>query len=731
MAQVQCSDKFALLKCTIALFFLISVPLKPSTFDYIYPHHSIPSFSNFGTVGLIQMPTARMHSAGTVGFTWSHNDPYINGSIIAYPFSFLEAAYSYTDINNALYSDNVAFSGKQTYKDKGFDFKLRLLKERRFFPVISAGFRDFAGTGIFSSEYIVATKNINNLDFTFGMGWGIFDQNRVKNPFIYVSEKFNDRSKSGNTQGGEFDLNTMFSGPAGLFGGIEYILPNVNGARLTVEYDGTNYQKEGFPFGRKSFKYAFESVKQPDSKINFGFTYPVNKHLQLKLNYVKGNTINFGFSLHGSFGGKNPVVKKRDPIKKISNQKEYKYVSGLDDLYLYRNTLRFLDENKLNIQKADLTNSTYSIQYSQSTHASHLRASGRVATILDQITPDHVKKFVITNVNAGMPMNTVTIDRDKFTRYQQDPIPVLGVKALDLKPADNNRVYKYNPSTDFPKIFWKIAPQVRSQIGGPDGFYFGDLRIQANSETVFSKNLTFLASASFGVYDTFGQIQLSSDSILPHVRTDIVKYLQQSSDYNVKRAQLNWFNSLGVNVYSKISAGLLEEMFGGIGGEVLYRPFYKNYAIGAELWRVRQRDYEMLFKFREYETTTGHINLYLMEPRSQVLIALKGGRFLAGDSGINFDFSRRFKSGLRIGAFFSKTDISKREFGEGSFDKGFYFHLPIEMFFESYSKVNTSWGLRPLTRDGASYLNHSHHLWGVTEQAQIINFNRDFDDLYD
>lgn len=120
-----------------------------------------------------------------------------------------------------------------------------------------------------------------------------------------------------------------------------------------------------------------------------------------------------------------------------------------------------------------------------------------------------------------------------------------------------------------------------------------------------------------------------------------------------------------------------------------------------------------------------------MEPRSQVLIALKGGRFLAGDSGINFDFSRRFKSGLRIGAFFSKTDISKLEFGEGSFDKGFYFHLPIEMFFESYSKVNTSWGLRPLTRDGASYLNHSHHLWGVTEQAQIINFNRDFDDLYD
>jgi hypothetical protein len=731
MAQAEWSEKFIILKCILIFFAITSTPLQASTFDYIYPRHHIPSFSNFGTVGLIQMPTARMHPAGTVGFSWSHNDPYINGSIIAYPFSFLEASYSYTDINNALYSDVEAFSGKQTYKDKGFDFKIRLFKERRLLPVISAGFRDLAGTSIFSSEYIVATKRINNLDITFGMGWGIFDQNRVKNPFDYLSDRFKDRSKSGNTQGGEFDVNTFFSGSAGLFGGIEYIIPNVNGLRLSLEYDGTNYKKEGFPFGRKSFKFAFEPVKQPDSRINFGFTYPVNKHLQLKLNYVKGNTINFGFSLHGSFGGKNPVRKKKDPVKKIINQKEYKYVSGLDDLYLYRNTLRFLDENKLNIQKADLTDNIYSIQYAQSTHASHLRASGRVATILDQITPDHVNKFVITNVNAGMPMNTITVDRDKFTRYQEEKIPVLGVKSLELKPADNNRVYKYNPSADFPKIFWKIAPQIRSQIGGPDGFYFGDLRMQASSETVFSKNLTFLASGSFGIFDTFDEIKLTSDSILPHVRTDIVKYLQQSSDYNIKRAQLNWFNSLSPNIYSKISAGLLEEMFGGFGGEVLFRPFHKNYAIGAELWRVKQRDYEMLFKFRDYDITTGHINIYYTEPRSQVLIALKGGKFLAGDSGINFDFSRRFKSGLRIGAFFSRTDISKVEFGEGSFDKGFYFHLPIEIFFESYSKVNTSWGLRPLTRDGAAYLNHSHHLWGVTEQAQIINFTRDFDDLYD
>ena len=68
----------------------------------------------------------------------------------------------------------------------------------------------------------------------------------------------------------------------------------------------------------------------------------------------------------------------------------------------------------------------------------------------------------------------------------------------------------------------------------------------------------------------------------------------------------------------KLSAGLFEEMFGGFGGEILYRPFMKNYGIGAELWRVRQREYKMLLGFRDYETTTGHINLYYLHPKKFV-----------------------------------------------------------------------------------------------------------------
>ena len=91
------------------------------------------------------------------------------------------------------------------------------------------------------------------------------------------------------------------------------------------------------------------------------------------------------------------------------------------------------------------------------------------------------------------------------------------------------------------------------------------------------------------------------------------------------------------------------------------------------MWQVFQREYDQMFKTRDYKTLTGHLSLYYQEPRSNVLFHIKGGRYLAKDSGITFDFSRIFRSGLRLGAFFTLTDISDEEFGEGSFDKGFYF----------------------------------------------------------
>ena len=231
------------------ILLISSFPVLSDINDYIYPNR-FPSFSNYGTTGIIQMPSARLHEEGSLAVSWSHYEPYLRGSIIAYPFSWLEATYGYTDINNALYSNVPSFSGSQSYKDKGFDVKIRLLKETDFFPNIAVGIRDLAGSNQFEAEYVVASKFIKNIDFTLGLGWGDLSHGRYRNPLSVFGDGLNNRvSNNIGGQGGEFVLDRYFRGSVGLFGGIEVFLPNTRGLRFKIEYDSTNYLEEAFGLG--------------------------------------------------------------------------------------------------------------------------------------------------------------------------------------------------------------------------------------------------------------------------------------------------------------------------------------------------------------------------------------------------------------------------------------------------------------------------------------------------
>ena len=727
----------------LCLMLFLSASAYPALKDYIYPFSS-PSFNEYGAVGLIRMPSARLHEEGTIAFNWAKNDPYTRGSIIAYPFSWLEASWQYTDVDNALYSNVESFSGKQTYKDKGFDVKFKLVSEGSLVPNIALGIRDIAGTGTFAAEYLVASKNIdisssfNNfnyettIDLTFGLGWGDLSHNKFSNPLAKLDTSFEKRTIISDTQGGEFSPGRYFSGPMGVFAGIELPLPNLHGLRLKVEYDGTNYEEEGFPFGRKSFQLAFEPIKQSQSRLNMGFTLPVNNNLQVYGAFTKGNTLSFGFSLFAGFGQKNPLIKSSEPRKPVRNPELVQELVYGDDEQTLIAAMNALGQRNIHVSKGSVDKEVLTVLYAQNTYLSHSMATGRAVQALDEISPDYIKTFKLENINAGMIMSSISVDRESFNKYKKDNLYNLAKKDIKIESSTySERSYKFNPPFAYPYTFWSLEPDLVSQIGGPDGFFFGSLRIAANAEFKLRSNLSLSVNSSIGVFDNFDDLKLASDSILPHVRTDIVKYLKETEDYSINRVQINYFMNPFNDFYAKLSAGILEDMFGGIGGEILYRPMNQAYAIGAELWSVRQREYNMTFKFLDYKTETGHINLYYKEPYSNITFALKGGRFLAGDSGVNLDFSRRFKSGLRIGAFFSLTDISKREFGEGSFDKGFYFNIPMQAFYTNYSRNLAGWGLKPLTRDGAAYLHHSHHLWGITEPAQSYAFTRDWDDLYD
>ena len=57
-----------------------------------------------------------------------------------------------------------------------------------------------------------------------------------------------------------------------------------------------------------------------------------------------------------------------------------------------------------------------------------------------------------------------------------------------------------------------------------------------------------------------------------------------------------------------------------------------------------------------------------------------------------------------MGFFFSRTDVPAAIFGEGSFDKGFYFKIPNNLFYKKRTRGSTNLALRSMTRDGGQKL---------------------------
>ena len=54
---------------------------------------------------------------------------------------------------------------------------------------------DLAGTGYYSSEYIVGSYGVDNLDLHFGLGWGTINgsDSKIKNPLTYIHDSFSNR----------------------------------------------------------------------------------------------------------------------------------------------------------------------------------------------------------------------------------------------------------------------------------------------------------------------------------------------------------------------------------------------------------------------------------------------------------------------------------------------------------------------------------------------------------
>ena len=705
------------------LVFLFSLSLGASIEDYL-PQDVGPTSSRYGGIGLIEIPTARFAKEGNLRLGITSSWPYEVTALTAAPFEWMEATYRYTEIKNQLYSDIPSFSGNQTLKDKGFDFRFRILKESRYLPQVALGLRDLAGTGLFSAEYLVASKRFWDLDITAGLGWGtLAGKTAFSNPLIRVADRFKYRTGQQGA-GGEFSYDDWFSGDrVSLFGGLEYTLP-FRGWRLKLDYDTSNLADEPWL----------------ESPYNYSITSGVRDIIEYSVGLKGGKEFTFSFFIKGDFGT-GPLVPKFDPpITLTPPSAKDKNRLFQDPELLFGSINANLAIAKIYTQGVSIVDDELILTVNQAKFRSQPRAIGRAIRVASLLAPDNVNYITVNTMNADVELSSVTVRRDAFMDLtnSEGSIAELYRNAIIQSPDQHWKRAQFQPTVNFPEIRTNIAPAVKNMIGGPEAFYLGQLWIRINNTIKFRRGLEMSTVIGINLWQNFNLLRTPSESVLPHVRSDVQEYLKEGTN-NIMRMKLDYLFSPFKDVYARFDVGLLEEMFGGVGGEVLWRPYNRTWAIGVAAHRVRQRDYKQKFGFldrdrggfKKYETETGHLELYKEFPKQGVIAQVMAGKFLAGDKGATLDISRRFDTGLRLGFFLTKTNVSAQEFGEGSFDKGIYFQIPHDLFFTNYSTGQVFFGIHPMTRDGGALLVQHKSLYSITGNTAKYEILRDWEHISD
>lgn len=632
------------------ILFVIFLCLKVHTDSYIYN-----SFNNHGVLGLINTPSARMYDEGAFGITLYDGTPDQKLTMTSYPYDWMEASFFYTNIQNQSYGAGY----NQDYKDKGFNLKFRLKEEGRW-PAIAVGFNDIAGTGYYSSEYIAANYGRDNLDFSFGLGWGTLNgsNSSFKNPLINIYDGFKDRPTQFSGKGGQFQPSRYFSGgTVSPFFGINYVFNDK--FKFKLEYDSTDTESNNrIKYDTRESDYSFGIEYQPSKNYLIGMSFERGSYLSLKFNF------------------------KSDPKDTLKTY-QYKPAEELEGDGAYKKLIKNLEENGIGVKKIIEDRTKIGIEVSQFTHPS--------LEIMEEIIYTATKN---SQLKKEVTVDYVTANLKVSSNIQSE----LEDDAVTVYTANASRGFNTNTRLNF-----------RPFLAARDGFFKYAILLENDSEYIFNDSLFISSNLKYSIRDNFGDLTIPPLNTYPaQVRSDVKSYLRNFDDrVIIGRAELNYFRTIKPNNHIMVTAGILEEMFSGIGLEYLYFNQKNNFAAGFELFNVYKRDYDLRFGHQDYSNTIGSVNFYYRNFRYVPFDSkISFGEYLAGDVGTTFEISRSFKTGLKFGVFASFTDVTSEEFGEGSFDKGIFFNIPIYQNFVSYT-----W--RPLTKDPAARLNRQHNLYNM------------------
>ncbi len=662
-----------------------------------------PSLSFWGVPGLIDMPSAETGPDGEVTASVSSFAGISRGVLGFQITPWMSGTFRYSSMRRF----NTSFP--TTYYDRSFDLRFHLVDEGRYVPSVTLGLQDFIGTDLMSAEYLVATKYVTPaLALTLGLGWGRLGS------YGSIGSTFGTRAAHGGlTSTGQPNVKQWFHGPVAPFGGLAW---QVND-RLTfkAEYSSDAYVQE-----------TGKALLDRRSPINLGVEYALTPSTRIGVYELYGAKIGVSLQVStdpatrpNSLMGPAPVpVAVRPPEAANPDAWSPDWVRQPDAVTILRdNVARQLKSQGLELDALAVTPDTAELRIINPVYDSGAQAIGRAARVLSQTMPASVETFKIVPMANGMPVSQVTIRRTDLERYEFAPNGDLLLRGhSDLGLPDPLPATAARGVGLYPKLSWALTPYSRISIFDPDNPLRADFGLRLSGSYTLAQGLILSGSVTKKAFGNLDQTTRASNSQLPHVRSDFARY-NAEGDPALESLQLAWYTRPGPNLFGRVTAGYLEQMYGGVSAELLWQPPTSTLALGMEVDYVKQRAFNDRLGFQSYSVGTGMVSAYYTFGGGY-FARIDAGRYLARDVGATLTLSREFANGWTIGAFATKTNVSAAKFGEGSFDKGIFFRIPLNWLLGVPTQSAIGTVIRPVQRDGGQMLNVNGRLYDVVRQYQ-------------
>ncbi|MGR3466849.1 MAG: YjbH domain-containing protein [Shimia sp.] len=596
--------------------------------------------------------------------------------------------------------DDINLGSFVDYYDRAFDIQYQLVTEGPRRPGIAIGLRDFIGTGLEAAEYVVATKTFalqggGTLRASGGLGWGRLGTfGAIGSPFSEDRPTF----VLGST-GGQAATDQWFRGPAAPFASLEW--QPTERLRLKAEYSSDDYPVEA----------ADKGMFERRSPLNFGIEYQATDAVRLGLYSMYGDAIGgmVSVALNPRRSGNTFIHPSPGPVvarpSRTTNPELWSAAwHGVADkeTQIAPRIEAALGDQDIKITGLDFPSPREArISIRNSEYDELAMAIGRTARAMAASLPPTVETFRIVPESGGVARSVVTLQRSDLEGLEGRPdrVEALAARTAITAPTPGDPVTPV-PGV-FPRFKGGIAPYLSTSTFDPRQPLRADVGVAANGEVELRPGLTLSGNVRKKLAGNIGEGVISS-SKLPPVRTNSGLYAREDG-VTLNRLTLAYAGALSPTLYGRVTAGYLEQMFGGVSGEVLWKPVDSRLALGAELNYARQRDFDQRFGFQDYDVVTGHLSAYY-DFGNGFTGQLDVGRYLAGDVGATVTLDRAFANGWKVGAFATMTDVSAEDFGEGSFDKGIRVVIPVQSILGTSETSNVVQTIRPVQRDGGARL---------------------------